>query len=1082
MSGDYSRFVFDPSRDYSGVLLQQGRPLTDWDWNDQVAQIKRRQQAATLDTLGQPTVVPATTPDAFKLAFDKGKLNIARGRLYVDGLLAENHGADPLAWDTVLAEPYGSAPVPYDQQPYLPNAPALPTTGGPHLVYVDVWEREVTQFEAPDLVERALGVDTTARTQTVWQVKVLANPQGISLSCDTDPSTIPGWKALTAPSGGRLTTDTAQYGSDDPCLIPPSGGYTGLENQLYRVEIHQGGAPGTASFKWSRDNASVETRVTRFLDPQTLVVESIGKDDVLRFNDGDWIEITDDWLELTGADGDPSTPRGELHRIKTGGGVDDALRTITLDTPVTVGRFPVDGDGRPADSRHTRIRRWDQRGTVLQTDTATPTPYANLDTAGGPGAITVPSTATTKIALENGIVVSFDVDAAGGVFRSGDYWLFAARTAGAWLQPLKQAPPRGIHHHYAKIGFITLPSTAVNCPNAVPAPSEAGRCACTVCVSPQAQAADAGSIQNAIDTVVKAGGGTVCLEAGTYQLRKPLHIENAKTLRIRGQGKATSLRVGGPSIQILDSSDITLEGFEVDCTKPGVAITLGGRTDAVLQRLSVQMKGGGEKAGAVGISGSQVSLRVGKCQIQAPLGVFNAAAGGHVAEGNTIGASSLRIERNVFECQLSAVALRDLKLDASPLRFTDNVVSKCTQAGLLLSGAGATGTSVEIARNRFSVSGIGISAAIDGLRIVDNDVSGPGASASPLPGVVLPAPRAQGETPLGNCHIIGNRITGFGVAGIAVETTLAKLMIKQNQIDHCGGGISVSATAGAELLAIENNQISDIGANAAIQSTTQIFGVMVDNVQAVGIVGNSVLRIGRATTTSNFSVAAIAVTECARVQVSGNDISDVGAPERFEGVAGGVVVRAPFADVVVSCNHIRRDSSVQAADESAWYGIFVYSAARQALRQPPKGIRIPDLAALGRDAALRFMPASKSRVLATKQVPVARVALRGNQIAARGRVESAFVIGESSCDFSNNQCQRTVVSDTAPQPNVSLAAQAIVVQGNRVTGDDVEQDSIVLASTGPRSYTVLGNVTAGRIQVNTTDLGDPWEPLNGRAA
>ena len=42
------------------------------------------------------------------------------------------------------------------------------------------------------------------------------------------------------------------------------------------------------------------------------MVDSVGKDSVLRFSDGDWIEITDDWRELSGQ-------AGELHKIKVGG-------------------------------------------------------------------------------------------------------------------------------------------------------------------------------------------------------------------------------------------------------------------------------------------------------------------------------------------------------------------------------------------------------------------------------------------------------------------------------------------------------------------------------------------------------------------------------------------------------------------------------------------------------------------------------------------------------------------------------------------------------------------------------------------
>ena len=50
------------------------------------------------------------------------------------------------SWNSIaiLAESRGLDPLPYEEQPYYPNPDALPETGGPHLVYLDVWEREVT--------------------------------------------------------------------------------------------------------------------------------------------------------------------------------------------------------------------------------------------------------------------------------------------------------------------------------------------------------------------------------------------------------------------------------------------------------------------------------------------------------------------------------------------------------------------------------------------------------------------------------------------------------------------------------------------------------------------------------------------------------------------------------------------------------------------------------------------------------------------------------------------------------------------------------------------------------------------------
>ena len=42
MSGDHTRFTFDPLKRYSGVLMQQGRVQLDSDWNEEIDILKRR--------------------------------------------------------------------------------------------------------------------------------------------------------------------------------------------------------------------------------------------------------------------------------------------------------------------------------------------------------------------------------------------------------------------------------------------------------------------------------------------------------------------------------------------------------------------------------------------------------------------------------------------------------------------------------------------------------------------------------------------------------------------------------------------------------------------------------------------------------------------------------------------------------------------------------------------------------------------------------------------------------------------------------------------------------------------------------
>src|SRR5207247_6815842 len=116
MSGDYSRVRFDPKNDFSSVLMQQGRVQLDSDWNEFADLLDRRWRAETTDIIGRNTV-PKETPEGFRIQIPGSDLTIGRGRMYVDGLLAENHGKAPLQFDAVLAEQNRTLAVPYDEQP-----------------------------------------------------------------------------------------------------------------------------------------------------------------------------------------------------------------------------------------------------------------------------------------------------------------------------------------------------------------------------------------------------------------------------------------------------------------------------------------------------------------------------------------------------------------------------------------------------------------------------------------------------------------------------------------------------------------------------------------------------------------------------------------------------------------------------------------------------------------------------------------------------------------------------------------------------------------------------------------------------
>jgi hypothetical protein len=526
LSFDNSRFTFDPWNDYAGVVMEQGRVQLDSDWNEWLAEMTRRMQAGTLDLLGH-AVYPATTPYAFQItaatAGGSNTLSIGCGRMYVDGLLAENHGlAANAQWDPALAELSGSPQPPptssanpidfATQQPYSPGA-TIPAGNGPFLAYLDVWTRPITFLEDPRLIDPAIGIDTTGRLQTVWQVKLMPVPAGSSWNCSTLDSSIP-WPV----SSGQLSIGTVATAPSGPCCLTTGNGYSGAENQFYRVEIHRPGgsnalgASGGASFKWSRDNASVETGVTAIANATNslgtaasqLKVLSLGRDQVLGFVPGNWIEVLNDTLYLNGQP-------GELCQIDS---IDVSGKTITLAAPLTNASFPP---GTPATASNTRIRRWDQSGKIYEADGKTL--WYDLGASGVGGDIPVPAAGTTLL-LESGITVSFGLSSATGGFLTGDFWTFAARSADGSLYPtLAKAAPRGIHHHYAKLALVSFgPASASDCRSKWPPAGASGECGCcsTATVGDGVESfGQFTSIQQAINSLPPKGG-EVSILPGRY--------------------------------------------------------------------------------------------------------------------------------------------------------------------------------------------------------------------------------------------------------------------------------------------------------------------------------------------------------------------------------------------------------------------------------------------------------------------------------------------------------------------------------------------------------------------------------------
>jgi hypothetical protein len=1027
MGADISRVRFDPLRDFAGVVLQQGRLLLDADFNEQVAMLDRRLRAEACDltSFGPDPAhqgvawVPRQTPDAFHVEAAGGNLTIGRGRMYVDGLLAENHGRPPAGFDRLLSEPALGADTPYAEQPYWPTPDPLPA-GGPHLAYLDVWRREVTHLEDPGLVDVAVAVDTTARTQTVWQVRVLPNIG--TATCASDDDEIPGWLDAIAPSGGRLTTGTIPVDAeDDPCALPASGGYRGLENQTYRIEVHDGGAPGTATFKWSRDNGSVAFPVVEMVSTTVLRLASLGRDDVLRVSTGDWVEILDDRRELSRAP-------GVLRRVT----VDDAERTVTF-----TGALPTDlrpASAADAAARRLRVRRWDQSGAVKNAAGGTLT---DLDAPGATGLITIPATATTQVVLEHGIVVSFSLASAGTRFHSGDHWIVAARTGDTSVEILTAAPPLGIHHHFARLGTVTFPDAETDCRRVWPPAQEGDGCACTVCVTPESHSSGALTVQSAIDRVAPVGG-TVCLEAGVYDVGDGLDVTDARSLRLTGVGPASVLVGRGTALNVERSYAVTVDRLAVVGGAGGpAAVRLRSVVSAKLEDLAVLSL---REGAAIAFEGVALQLGV----------RGNVLVGSAGLEGRAL-AAALDVRGNVVFARGNGIDLGGEAAYVYDCAVAANDVFAVEGAGVMATGAVVPGGSLSVSANRISASGYGIfvgtDAAVDANTIAHAGVDG----------IVVDA--GAFDVAPGHVRVLANRVHDLSGTGIALRTAVATWLVKQNVIGGVGTGIAVEGRGQADHVAIEDNEVSDVAQAQADPGSAA--GIGVSAVDSAAVLGNTVQRVG--TLVREGSVrAGIVVAGAGTVRVSGNIVGEVGPPDDFIGLSAGVLVLGPFRAAVATENTIDGDAP---PDQGAWYALLISSAGRQ-------------FAHAGLGKAVIGLTDDRGLVLSNPWAFVTparddQATVAANTLSGGGRSPTCLVSVRGDAVSDANQCTHDGRGETT---GILLAGATATATANRVRGPK----SVLVLDVPENRVAAVANITANgtRLGSPTGGLPAPWNALN----
>jgi hypothetical protein len=290
MPSDRSRSSSDQRYHYKGVVTQQGRVILDRDFNALQDLASGRTEADALDVIGpcgtpddgfaislpqmSPPSPPPWSPPAplsppFLQPFD---FLIGPGTMYVGGQRA------------VLPERQAGQAITYsyfDQPDFIqPNDP-LPFGGSPpghagiELVYLRVFEQEVSATEDPDLFDPAIGgVDTTQRLRLMRRVQrlpvqsencALAWVQATALWLQQNGLYLDPETMRLAPQVRLRVGFTQEQLVTDPCDPVAKGGYLGADNQLIRVQISDAGVPGDATqpakLLWGYDNASFLYRV-----------------------------------------------------------------------------------------------------------------------------------------------------------------------------------------------------------------------------------------------------------------------------------------------------------------------------------------------------------------------------------------------------------------------------------------------------------------------------------------------------------------------------------------------------------------------------------------------------------------------------------------------------------------------------------------------------------------------------------------------------------------------------------------------------------------------------------------------------
>lgn len=588
---DLSRDATQPLKHYTGVRMQQGRVLTDDDFNEAAALEAEGARRALIDVVG-----PSGSPDnGFKVSTEAGSepsvsdglvdLTLKSGTIYVGGLRVK------LEEDVQLST----------QPDFLLQRDADRTRDGlkaGDLVYLEVWQQPVSAVEDGELFEEALGgPDTSQRVRTTARVRMVGvddtscSGAWAELTAQLQADGRGAWDAETAvlTSDLRLIVDFGETGDEEDLCAPEiAEGYLGARNTAIRVQLVDPTDTGSAAaFTWGYDNGAplyrVSINTTNNPDRTTVTFLTEPKDQAHWPLAGQHVElvplsaILDPNRELVGEGhgrceeqtGGELLSVGHGHLATVVTDYEPPTGTATTGTVILDGHPPngfnmlanahedaaLNDEGLPRDFA-CYLRVWD-RGTDLSSD-------ARIGIMPGGAAVPLGNTGIT-------------VQLTGNHVGADAHWIIAARPntpsqVVPWdLQHDDGRAPHGVTSYLCPLSVIDWAGdepVVHDCRETFRPLTRIRTCCTKIVGDGEVSHGDYTSIQAAIDDLPPEGG-EVCVLPGTYT--DPITIRNSSDIRVYGCGDRSSIEVTNgvmtPAVFIVNSERITLDGLRIVATE-----------------------------------------------------------------------------------------------------------------------------------------------------------------------------------------------------------------------------------------------------------------------------------------------------------------------------------------------------------------------------------------------------------------------------------------------------------------------------------------------------------------------------------